>query len=130
MEVSREFGDDPDDGESHAGEQSHFPRLAQHEEEEEAEAGRVPHQQTQLLAQGLAHVVGVRGDAGHQHACQKGGRFFYFFCTVTSKLNKMSTTQETKNKFRIRCSVKTELSQSRREVTSDFNRHFFFSSLV
>lgn len=68
MEDSGEFGDDPDDGEPHAGEQGHFPRLAQHEEQEEAEAGRVPHDQAQLLAQGLAHVVGVRGDAGHQLA--------------------------------------------------------------
>lgn len=66
MEASGELGYDPDDGQPHAGEQRHFPRLAHHVEEEEAETSRVPHQQTQLLAEGLAHAVGIGGDPGHQ----------------------------------------------------------------
>lgn len=63
MEVSGELWDDPDDGEAHAGEQGHFPGLADHEEEQEGEASRVPHQEAQLFAQSLAHVVGIRSDA-------------------------------------------------------------------
>lgn len=63
MEVSSQLRYDPDQGKSHAGEQEHPPGLGHHEVGEEGEAGRVPHQQAQFLAEGLAHVVGVRGDA-------------------------------------------------------------------
>lgn len=49
VEVSGEIGYDPDDGQSHAGEQGHLPRLAHHEEHEESKTCRVPHDETQLL---------------------------------------------------------------------------------
>lgn len=64
--MSGEFRDDPDDGKSHTGQQGHFPRLAHHEVQQEAETSRVPHQETQLLTQRLAHVIGVRGNTGNK----------------------------------------------------------------
>lgn len=61
-DVAKRLGHDPDDGQAHAGEQRQLPRLAHHEEDEENQTARVPHDQTQFLAQCLAHRVGVRGD--------------------------------------------------------------------
>lgn len=66
MEASGELGYDPDDGQPHACEQRHFPWLAHHVEQEEAETSRVPHQKTQLLAQSLTHAVGISGNPWHQ----------------------------------------------------------------
>lgn len=66
MEVSSQLRYDPDDGQPHASEQSHLPRLAHHEEQEEAKTCRVPHDKTQFLTQCLAHIVGISGNAGHQ----------------------------------------------------------------
>lgn len=61
-DVAKHLGDDPDDGQAHAGEQRQLPRLAHHEEEEEGQTTCVPHDQAQFLAQCLAHRVGICGD--------------------------------------------------------------------
>lgn len=93
VEMSSELRDDPDDGKSHTGQQSHFPRLADHEVEQETETSRVPHQETQLLAQCFAHVVGVRGNTGHkltwdktevtvQHECKFSIAIKLHYCSL------------------------------------------------
>ena len=65
MEGSGALGYDPEDWQPHAGEEGDLPRLAEHEVEDEDQSRSVPHDQTQLLAQCLAHAVGIRGDTRH-----------------------------------------------------------------
>ena len=63
VKLARELRNDPDDRQPQGGKNGQLPGEPEHEDEEEDDAHEVPHQQTELLTQRLAHGVGVRGNA-------------------------------------------------------------------
>lgn len=66
VELPGKLWDDPNDGKAEDGEEGQAHGEEQHGAVEEDQTHGVPHEQAELFAQGLAHVIGVFSDSGHE----------------------------------------------------------------